>query len=98
MTSLIRRYETNVSIALSYLCCSNYLVVFVTMLLLFTGCKPFTHHPKAQKGFLDLAGWEPGHINISSSTYEQVKVRFNCTYRGKIEAKNKGMIDMYYVE
>ena len=23
---------------------------------------------------------------------------FNITYRGKIEAKNKGMIDMYFVE
>jgi len=41
---------------------------------------------------------EINKINISSSTYELVKSRFICTYRGKIEAKNKGEIDMYYVE
>jgi class 3 adenylate cyclase/Tfp pilus assembly protein PilF len=41
---------------------------------------------------------EPGRINISGTTYEQVKSKFKCTYRGKIEAKNKGMIDMYFVE
>ena len=39
-----------------------------------------------------------GKINISGSTYELVKNKFNCTYRGKIDAKNKGMIDMYFVE
>ncbi len=41
---------------------------------------------------------EPGKVNISGSTYELVKDKFSCTYRGKIEAKNKGMIDMYFVE
>jgi adenylate cyclase len=41
---------------------------------------------------------EPGKVNISSSTYELVKKNFICDYRGKIEAKNKGMIDMYFVE
>lgn len=41
---------------------------------------------------------EAGKVNISGSTYEIVKDKFNCTYRGKIEAKNKGMIDMYFVE
>ena len=40
---------------------------------------------------------EVGKINISNSTYELVKDKFTCTYRGKIEAKNKGMIDMYFV-
>ncbi|MEO8149291.1 MAG: adenylate/guanylate cyclase domain-containing protein [Bacteroidia bacterium] len=40
---------------------------------------------------------EIGKVNISGSTYELVKDKFNCTYRGKIEAKNKGMIDMYFV-
>ena len=39
-----------------------------------------------------------GKINISGSTYNLVKNDFNCTYRGKIEAKNKGEIDMYFVE
>ena len=41
---------------------------------------------------------EPGKINISGSTYELVKNKFSCIHRGKIEAKNKGMIDMYFVE
>ena len=40
----------------------------------------------------------PGKINISSKTYELVKEKFNCSYRGKIEAKNKGEIDMYFLE
>jgi len=41
---------------------------------------------------------EAGKINISGSTYEYVKDQFACTHRGKIEAKNKGQIDMYFVE
>ena len=39
-----------------------------------------------------------GKVNISGSTYELVKDRFSCVHRGKIEAKNKGSIDMYFVE
>lgn len=39
-----------------------------------------------------------GKVNISGTTYEIVKDKFTCTYRGKIEAKNKGVIDMYFVE
>ncbi len=39
-----------------------------------------------------------GKINISGATYELVKNDFECTYRGKIDAKNKGEIDMYFVE
>jgi len=41
---------------------------------------------------------EAGKVNISGATYEQVKDNFRCGYRGKIEAKNKGVIDMYFVE
>lgn len=41
---------------------------------------------------------EAGKINISGGTYEYVKDKFVCTHRGKIEAKNKGQIDMYFVE
>jgi class 3 adenylate cyclase len=41
---------------------------------------------------------EAGKVNISGSTYELVKDKFNCTHRGKIQAKNKGEIDMYFVE
>jgi class 3 adenylate cyclase len=40
---------------------------------------------------------EAGKINISKSTYEKVKKFFDCEYRGKIAAKNKGEIDMYFV-
>jgi len=41
---------------------------------------------------------EPGKVNISGSTYKLVKDKFKCEHRGEIEAKNKGMIDMYFVE
>lgn len=41
---------------------------------------------------------EIGKVNISGATYAQVKDKFNCTYRGKIEAKHKGEIDMYFIE
>lgn len=41
---------------------------------------------------------EAGKINISGSTYMLVKESFTCTYRGKVKAKNKGEIDMYFVE
>jgi len=41
---------------------------------------------------------EPGKINLSGTTYELIKGLHKCTYRGKIEAKNKGRIDMYYVQ
>jgi adenylate cyclase len=41
---------------------------------------------------------EVGRVNISGCTYELVKDKFNCMYRGKIEAKNKGVIDMYFAE
>jgi len=40
---------------------------------------------------------EAGKINISHTTYELVKDNFNCTYRGEIEAKNKGKLKMYFV-
>ncbi len=40
---------------------------------------------------------EAGKVNISGSTYELVKEKFKCEHRGKIEAKNKGLIDMYFV-
>ncbi len=39
-----------------------------------------------------------GKINISDATYELVKDKFICSYRGEIDAKNKGKLKMYYVE
>ncbi|HUM47860.1 MAG TPA: adenylate/guanylate cyclase domain-containing protein, partial [Chitinophagales bacterium] len=44
------------------------------------------------------SGGEPGRINISGDTFLQIKDHFNCVYRGKIPAKNKGNIDMYFLD
>lgn len=41
---------------------------------------------------------ESGKINISRSTYNIIKKEFKCRARGKIQAKNKGRLDMYFVE
>ena len=41
---------------------------------------------------------EINKINVSGATYECIKEQYQCTYRGKIEAKNKGKIDMYFVD
>ncbi|RAI89425.1 adenylate/guanylate cyclase domain-containing protein [Algoriphagus yeomjeoni] len=41
---------------------------------------------------------EAGKINVSGATYELVKDRFSCIHRGKVQAKNKGEVDMYFVE
>lgn len=41
---------------------------------------------------------EAGKINISGTTYALLKNEFTCAYRGKIPAKNKGEIDMYFLE
>ena len=41
---------------------------------------------------------ETGKVNLSRSTFELVKDRFNCSHRGKLPAKNMGEIDMYFVE
>ncbi len=41
---------------------------------------------------------EVGRVNISQSTYELIKDDFACEHRGKSEVKNKGEVDMYFVE
>ena len=41
---------------------------------------------------------ESGKVNISQSTYEIVKDRYECKHRGIIAIKNRGEIDMYFVE
>jgi class 3 adenylate cyclase/tetratricopeptide (TPR) repeat protein len=41
---------------------------------------------------------EAGKINISGSTYELIKDDFTCTPRGKVMAKNKGEVEMYFVD
>jgi class 3 adenylate cyclase len=41
---------------------------------------------------------EANKINISRATYDLVSDKFECLYRGKKAAKNKGKIEMYFVE
>lgn len=38
-----------------------------------------------------------GRVNVSSTTYLIIKNYFDCTCRGKVEIKNRGKIDAYYV-
>jgi adenylate cyclase len=38
-----------------------------------------------------------GRVNLSGSTYELVRDFFVCEHRGKVSAKGKGEIDMYFV-
>lgn len=46
---------------------------------------------------MESAG-EPGRVNISRTTYEQVKHYFICRPRGKVEVKHLGEIEMYYAD
>jgi class 3 adenylate cyclase len=41
---------------------------------------------------------EEGKINISDTTYRLVKDYFVCSPRGRIAVKNKGELDMYFVD
>lgn len=41
---------------------------------------------------------EPGKINISESTYQLINHKYACTYRGEITARNKGAMNMYFVD
>lgn len=38
-----------------------------------------------------------GKVNISINTYQYVKDYFECEYRGQVDAKGKGKVDMYFV-
>jgi adenylate cyclase len=40
---------------------------------------------------------EPGRVNISGATFEVVKQKFDCEYRGKKKVHNKGLVDMYFI-
>ena len=40
---------------------------------------------------------EAGKINISEFTHALVKDKFECSYRGEIEVKNRGKFKMYFV-
>jgi adenylate cyclase len=39
-----------------------------------------------------------GKINISETTYQFIKERFHCSFRGEVEVKNKGIMKMYFVD
>jgi adenylate cyclase len=39
-----------------------------------------------------------GKINISHATYELLKDKFSCKFRGEVDAKNKGKQRMYFLE
>ena len=41
---------------------------------------------------------EPGKVNISEASYQLIKDRYRCHHRGKIEAKNGGEIDNFFIE
>ncbi len=43
-------------------------------------------------------GGEIGKVNVSGDTYSYIKDYFVCTHRGPIGVKNKGEIEMYFVE
>ncbi len=38
-----------------------------------------------------------GRVNVSAYTYDLVRSRYAGEYRGKVEAKGKGGIDMYFI-
>ncbi|HWI93439.1 MAG TPA: adenylate/guanylate cyclase domain-containing protein [Flavisolibacter sp.] len=40
---------------------------------------------------------EPGKINLSETTYQEIKDEFPCEYRGEIEVKNRGLLKMYFL-
>jgi class 3 adenylate cyclase len=40
---------------------------------------------------------ESGKINLSESTYCEIKDQFPCEYRGEIEIKNHGPVKMYFL-
>jgi class 3 adenylate cyclase/predicted metal-dependent HD superfamily phosphohydrolase len=41
---------------------------------------------------------QPGIVNVSGNTYGFIAPYFECNYRGKIQTKHKGMLDMYSVK
>ena len=41
---------------------------------------------------------EVGKVYISGATYAFVKDGFNCAFRGLIDVKGKGEIEMYFVD
>lgn len=40
---------------------------------------------------------EPGYINVSEATYNDIRYNFDCRTRGLLPIKNKADVEMYYV-
>jgi class 3 adenylate cyclase/tetratricopeptide (TPR) repeat protein len=40
---------------------------------------------------------ELGKINLSETTYQEIKDEFPCEYRGEVEVKNRGSLKMYFL-
>lgn len=38
-----------------------------------------------------------GRINVSETTAKLIEPFFRCEYRGPVQAKNKGLVEMYFV-
>ncbi len=41
---------------------------------------------------------ELGKINISKEIYEIINDEFDCSFRGNIDTKGKGALEMHFVE
>ena len=41
---------------------------------------------------------EPGKINVSQHTYSLIKDNFDCEFRGQLDVKNRGAMNMYFVK
>lgn len=39
----------------------------------------------------------PGRINLSETTYQEIRTEFQCDYRGAIDVKNRGALKMYFL-
>ena len=40
----------------------------------------------------------PNEINVSQAVYEKLKDKYNFEFRGEVQAKNKGMMKMYFLK
>jgi class 3 adenylate cyclase/predicted metal-dependent HD superfamily phosphohydrolase len=41
---------------------------------------------------------EPGKVTITGNTFDYIQPYFECSYKGKVRTKSRGLVDMYVVE
>jgi ligand-binding sensor domain-containing protein/class 3 adenylate cyclase/predicted metal-dependent HD superfamily phosphohydrolase len=41
---------------------------------------------------------KPGSVTITGNTFDHIQPYFECSYKGKVKTKSRGLIDMYVVE